>query len=38
MFYTFGKIIENILAYVTWKKRPDSGEDCGKEEKHGDRG
>ena len=38
MFYTFGKIIENILAHLTWKKRPDTGEEGGQEEKSGDRG
>ena len=38
MFYTFSKIIENILAHLTWKKRPDTGEKGGQEEKSGDRG
>ena len=37
-FYTYGKIIENVLAHVTWKKRRDAGEDWGQEEKSGDRG
>ena len=32
------KLFENILAHLTWKKRPDSGEDWGREERSGDRG